>query len=223
VLQACTENDETSMFVRFSRFDESSDSLYDQRQNVDVHTMPGIRYKQLAERAAENYGYLTGQDARELGVPMGTLNALARRGQLDRVDHGIYRVPLVPPGRLDQYKLATLWPDGRGVISHESALDLYGISDVNPAKLHVTVPRAYRTHRKIPALYVLHREEVADVDRGSVEGIAVVSVAKALRQVHEHHLRVSLVEQAIDDAEREGWLRRRQADQLRRELLGRTA
>jgi predicted transcriptional regulator of viral defense system len=219
----CIDNDETSMFVQPGRLNDAPASLYDERQNVDVHTMPGIRYKQLAERAAENYGYLTGQDAREMGVAMGTLNALARRGQLDRVDHGIYRVPLVPPGRLDQYKLATLWPDGRGVISHESALDLYGISDVNPAKLHVTVPRTYRTHRKIPALYVLHREEVADVDRGSVEGIAVVSVAKAIRQVHEYHLRVSLVEQAIDDAEREGWLRRRQAEELRRELLGRTA
>jgi predicted transcriptional regulator of viral defense system len=185
--------------------------------------MPGTRYKQLAERAAENYGYLTGEDARDLSVPVGTLNALARRGQLDHVEHGIYRVPLVPPSRLDQYKLATLWPGGRGLISHESALDLYGISDVNPAKLHITVPRTYRTHRKIPALYVLHREELADGDRGSVEGIAVVSVAKAIRQAHERHLRRSLVEHAIDDAERDGWLRRRQADQLRRELLGRTA
>jgi len=185
--------------------------------------MPGVRYKQLAERAAENYGYLTGEDARQLGVPMGTLNALARRGQLDRVEHGIYRVPLIPPTRLDQYMLATLWPDGRGLISHESALDLYGISDVNPAKLHVTVPMAYRTHRTIPAPYVLHHEDVAEVDRGRVEGIGVVSAAKAIRQAHEQHLRRSLVEQAIDDAEREGWLRRRQASQLRGELLSRTA
>ncbi|MGI9099127.1 MAG: type IV toxin-antitoxin system AbiEi family antitoxin domain-containing protein [Solirubrobacteraceae bacterium] len=185
--------------------------------------MPGVRYKQLAERAAENYGYLTGEDARQLGVPMGTLNALARRGQLDRVEHGIYRVPLIPPTRLDQYMLATLWPDRRGLISHESALDLYGISDVNPAKLHVTVPMAYRTHRTIPALYVLHHEDVAEVDRGRVEGIGVVSAAKAIRQAHEQHLRRSLVEQAIDDAEREGWLRRRQAGQLRGELLSRTA
>jgi predicted transcriptional regulator of viral defense system len=183
--------------------------------------MPGFRYKQLAERASESYGYLTGADARELGVPMGTLNALARRGELKRIARGIYRVPLIPPHRLDQYMLATLWPDGRGLISHESALDLYGLSDVNPAKLHVTVPRSYRTHRSVPSLYVLHAEDVAEVDRGSVDGIPVVSVAKAIRQAHEHHLRSSLVSQAIEDAEREGWLRRGQADQLRGELLGR--
>jgi predicted transcriptional regulator of viral defense system len=183
--------------------------------------MPGVRYKQLFERAAENYGYVTGDDARALGVPVGTLNALARRGQLDRVSHGIYRVPLVPPSRFDQYKLATLWPDGRGLVSHESALELYGISDVNPAKLHIAVPAAYRTHRRVPALYFLHREDIANADRSEVDGIAAVSVAKAIRQVHEQHLRGSLVEQAINDAEREGWLRRRQADQLRYELLAR--
>jgi predicted transcriptional regulator of viral defense system len=215
-----------SIFVARERIEEDLDVLYEQRQNVDIRTMlrtmPGTRYKQLAERAADNYGYLTGEDARDLGVPIGTLNALARRGQLDRVAHGIYRVPLVPPSRLDQYMLATLWPDHRGLISHESALDLYGISDVNPAKLHVTVPRSYRTHRKIPSLYVLHHDDVADVDRGSVEGIPVVSVVRAIRQAHEQHMRRSLVEQAIDDAERDGWVRRRQADQLRGELLGRT-
>lgn len=115
--------------------------------------------------------------------------------------------------------LATLWPDGRGLIFGESALDLYDVSDVNPAKLHITVPMSYRTHREIPALYVLHREAVAEADRTTVDGIAVVSVAKAIRQAHEHHLRRSLIEQAIDDAEREGWIRRRQADELRRELL----
>jgi predicted transcriptional regulator of viral defense system len=173
--------------------------------------MPGFRYKRLAERAAENYGYLTGEDA------------LARRGQLDRVEHGIYRMPLIPPSRLDQYKLATLWPDRRGLISHESALDLYGVSDVNPAKLHVTVPRSYRTHRRIPALYVLHRGDIAEADRSSVEGIPAVSIAKAIRQVHEQHLRRSLVEQAIGDAVRDGWLPRRQADQLRHELLEQAA
>jgi predicted transcriptional regulator of viral defense system len=182
--------------------------------------MPGTRYTQLGERAAETFGYLTGEDARALGVPMGTLNALARRGQLERVDHGIYRLPLIPPSHLDPYMLATLWPDRRGRISHESALDLYGVSDVNPDRIHITVPSRYRTHREIPPLYVLHGEDLAPGDQDSFEGIPVVTAAKAIRQVHQRRLRRSLVEQAIDDAARLGWLRRREAAQLRTELLG---
>lgn len=185
--------------------------------------MPGVRYKQLAERAADTFGYVTGEDARALGIPMGTLNALSRRGQLDRVDRGIYRVPLIPPTRLDQYMLATLWPDRRGRISHESALDLYGISDVNPARIHVTVPQGYRTHREVPTLYALHQEDIALADRESFEGVPVVSAAKAIRQAHAQHLRRSLLEQAIDEGLRDGWLTRREADGLRTETLGHPA
>jgi predicted transcriptional regulator of viral defense system len=196
------------------------DVLYEERQNIDVHTMPGARYNQLAERAAENFGYLTGEDAHALGVPVGTLNALSRRGQLERVAHGIYRVPLIPPSRLDQYMLATLWPDGRGQISHESALELYGMSDINPPKIHITVPASYRTHREIPSLYVLHHEDLAAADQESFEGIAVVSATKAIRQANEKHMRPSLLAQAIDDGVRNGWLRRREADQLRADVLG---
>ena len=81
------------------------------------------------------------------------------------------------------------------------------MSDVNPAKIHVTVPASYRTHRVIPSLYVLHREGLAAVDQASFEGIPVVSAAKAVRQAHEQHLRRSLLEQAIDDGVQSGWLR----------------
>jgi predicted transcriptional regulator of viral defense system len=183
--------------------------------------MPGARYKQLAERAAENFGYITGEDAQELDVPLGTLNALSRRGQIERVAHGIYRVPLIPEGLLDQYMLATLWADRRGRVSHESALSLYAMSDVNPAKIHITVPASYRTHREIPPLYVLHHEELAASDQGSFDGVPGVTPAKALRQAHAQHLRHSLLEQAIDDGLRDGWLHRRDADQLRAEISSR--
>jgi len=77
-----------------------------------------------------------------------------------------------------------------------------------------------RTHRAIPPLYVLHREDIAPADQDSFEGIRVVSAAKAIRQAHEQRLRRSLLEQAIDDGIRTGWLSRRDADRLRAEILG---
>jgi hypothetical protein len=36
---------------------------------------------------------------------------------------------------------------GAWVLSHETALDLYELCDVNPAGIDVTVPRSYCTHR----------------------------------------------------------------------------
>lgn len=85
------------------------------------------------------------------------------------------------------------------------------------------MPTSYRTHRRIPPLYALHHEDVAEADRDSFEGIPIVSAAKAIRQAHQQHLRPSLLEQAIDDGLRTGWLCRRDTDQLRIEILGETA
>ncbi|HEX3872615.1 MAG TPA: type IV toxin-antitoxin system AbiEi family antitoxin domain-containing protein [Solirubrobacteraceae bacterium] len=151
--------------------------------------MPGARYKQLAALAADNFGFLTSDDARDLSIPVGTINAMARRGQLEHVAHGVYRIPLTPPDRLAPYKLATLWPDRRGLISHQSALALHGTGELDPDQIHVTVPASYRTHRPVPAAYVLRHEDVAPEDHELIDGIGVVSRAVALHQVYLDELR----------------------------------
>ena len=42
---------------------------------------------------------------------------------------------------------AVLWTGRRGALSHETALDLFELSDVNPSAIHLTVPRAFRTRK----------------------------------------------------------------------------
>ncbi len=100
------------------------------------YTMPGRVYTQLLEVAQQQHGYVTARDARGLGVDPLRLQDLARRGLAEHVAHGVYRIGLVPAGPLDQYMEATLWPQAaRGVICGQSALDLHGLCDVNPAKM----------------------------------------------------------------------------------------
>jgi predicted transcriptional regulator of viral defense system len=113
--------------------------------------MPRSAYTAVVDIAAEQQGYVTQEDARGAGIAATTLARMAERGTLVRTSHGVYRVPLIPAGPLDQYREATLWPRGvRGVLSNETALGLYELSDVNPAKIHITVPRAHRPQRATP-------------------------------------------------------------------------
>jgi predicted transcriptional regulator of viral defense system len=147
--------------------------------------MPGARSKQLAAVAADNLGYVTNDDAHALSIPIGTVNAMARRGQLARVAHGIYRLPLIPATPLDAYKLGALWPDRRGLVSHASALALYDGAEPNSTVIYVTVPSSYRTHREVPAPYVIRHQDIAPEDRSTIHGIPVVSEAVAAAQV-EH-------------------------------------
>jgi predicted transcriptional regulator of viral defense system len=179
--------------------------------------MPGALYNRLADLAAENYGYLTTAEVEEAGIDPHRLLEMARRGQLEHRARGLYRLPLIPPTPLDAYREATLWPRGsEGVISHATALDLYGLGDANPAKIHMTLPRAHRPRREVPRQYVLHHEDLALEEARLYEGIPAVTPAKAIRQ--SRRLGPELLRGAVEDGLRRGLLRPREAEDLRDEL-----
>lgn len=178
--------------------------------------MPRSAYTTVVDIAAEQQGYVTQEDARGAGIAATTLARMAERGTLVRTSHGVYRVPLIPAGPLDQYREATLWPRGvRGVLSNETALTLYELSDVNPAKIHITVPRAHRPQRKTPPLYVVHRADLRDDEITAHEGIPIVTPVRAILDAHASGLGPALIDQAIADGQRRGVLTRAQAEQLR--------
>jgi predicted transcriptional regulator of viral defense system len=168
--------------------------------------IPGRWYPELFEVAADQHGYVTTDDVRELGGTAQVLVDMHRHGQLQRVAHGLYRFPLFPPNPRDELKQATLWPRGLGVISHDSALDLWELCDVNPAKIHVTVPRSARVRRHAPALYVVHVRDLDPADVTTSEGIPVVSARRAILDGIERHLDSRLIDQAIDNGRRRGLL-----------------
>jgi predicted transcriptional regulator of viral defense system len=180
--------------------------------------MPGAVFNQLADVAADQYGFVSQHDARELGIQPMTLVRMSEQGTLERRGHGLYRLRYFPVSPLDSYMEATLWPRGtRGVLSHETALQLYELSDVNPSKIHFTVPRGHRIRREIPALYRVHPETLNDKDVTFYEGMPIVTPAHAIRQSHAAHLGPALIGQAIDHGVSNGRLTRKEAAQLRRE------
>lgn len=172
----------------------------------------------LIERAADHHGYVTTRDARDLGIDPTQLRLLAARGRLERVGRGSYRVRILPRGEHDDLAEAVAWSLGRGVVSHESALVLHGLSDVNPSRVHLTVPRDNHPRGAGGELYRLHRRLLPDADTTEADGIPVTTVTRTIRDcladgTDPHQLRL-----AIDRAETEGLLRRTAADSLRDEL-----
>jgi predicted transcriptional regulator of viral defense system len=177
--------------------------------------MPTARFRELTEIAADRQGLVRTDDAAEIGYAAGTLDTMARRGQLERIAHGVYRVPFVGVGALSTYMAAALWPRGvEGVLTHETALDLWDVCDINPSKIHIAVPRQHRPQRKIPGGYVIHREDLDPKDITAIEGVPVVRLEKAIRQCAETHLGKDLLEQAVRHGRERGLLRSRQAEQL---------
>ncbi|MGH2675268.1 MAG: type IV toxin-antitoxin system AbiEi family antitoxin domain-containing protein [Actinomycetota bacterium] len=161
---------------------------------------------ELLEKATGQYGYVTADDARASGVDPVQLRIMHHRGLVERVARGVYRFPIVPTTALDQYMEAVLWPRTNAALSHETALDLHGLCDVNPARIHVTVPADYRLRRDLPEVYQLHRRDLDPDDVTLHEGIPIVTVYRAIRDGLEADLGGYLIDQAIDTARRRGLL-----------------
>lgn len=181
--------------------------------------MPTSRFNQLAELAGEQFGLLTLADAHTVGYAPEYVSRLLARGQLERVSRGVYRIPFLAGGELAPYMAAALWPQGaRGVLTHETALDLWGVSDVNPTKIHVTVPAAHRPQRAAPSAYAIHREDLDPEQVTAIDGVPVVRVQTAIRQCAHDGLGADLLDQALRNGRKRGLLSSREYNQLRHEL-----
>ena len=184
-----------------------------------------LPYRQVLYDLAENqHGYLTAAQAKATGVPAIRLVQMVKEGTVERISHGVYRLTRFPSSQLAQYMEATLWPAPRrtdiwGVLSHESALAFYELSEVSPAKVHITVPPTVRIRRVVPRYLVLHRAQLDPSDVTVIDGIHVTSVERTIRDVAAAHLSSALVRAAIADGRRLGRLTAAQAERLTEDLL----
>ncbi len=163
-------------------------------------------WDKLFEAAIDQYGYLTPADAVTAGVDPAQLRIMFHRDRLERVDHGLYRLALVPTTELDQYMEMVLRTGRRGVLSDTTALDLLGLCDANPALIHVTVPTGFRTRREFPHVMQLHRRDLRPDEHTLHEGIPIVTPYRAIRDGIETGIGPHLIEQAIATATETGVL-----------------
>jgi predicted transcriptional regulator of viral defense system len=179
------------------------------------------RMDELLPLAEENDVLVTANQARALGIKDSVLARLTQRGKLERVARGVYRIPYFPAEPLSQYREAVMWARASHgpeqlALSHETALSVYGISDVNPARIHLTVPKRARLRREKPKWIVIHRGDLSPGDVTRHEGLPVTTVAKSVLDLMETTGRLGLARQAIKDARKEGYISAAELQRLRR-------
>ncbi len=111
---------------------------------------PSPDNKQIYQLAEQQGGYFTARQALAAGFTRPLLAYHVRTGRFLRVKHGIYRFVLFPEIPFSDLFVAWLQAGQTSVISHESALAVYGLSDIMPSRIHVTVPRT--SSRRRPGL-----------------------------------------------------------------------
>jgi predicted transcriptional regulator of viral defense system len=131
----------------------------------------------LLQIAAAQHGYFSTAQAAAAGISRRALVDRVRRGVIERAAHGVYRLSGTPSTQLDSfYAFSVEAPSA--TFSHDTALELYGVSDVLPRTVHVTVPPG--SGLKPRRGYTIHRSVLAPSERVLRDGVWVTSLARTL-------------------------------------------
>jgi predicted transcriptional regulator of viral defense system len=154
-------------------------------------------YNGLYEIAESQAGYFTASQARDVGFSWERLSSNARKGLFLRVARGVYRLVRFPGSVHEDLFVAWLRTGRKAVISHESALSLYDLTDVLPSEIHVIVPETASRRRKGIRQ---HTNLLAPDDITYRDGLPVTTVARTISDVSFSGLAEELVQQAIEEA-----------------------
>ena len=161
--------------------------------------------RQLWEIASLQDGFFTASQARTVGYDTNGQTYQVKAGNWIREHRGIYRFVGYPLGERPDLMKWYLWSCNRqgkpqGVYSYETALSLYEVSDVNPAKIHMTVPKNFRRNLPTPEILVLHFGSVSRGDTSDRHGVTVTTPIRTIIDiVAAATLSRDLLEQAVTE------------------------
>jgi hypothetical protein len=182
-----------------------------------VSVMPGKYWESIMEVAVDNGGYVTPALLAPFGVPAIELRKMVAREVLTSAAHGVYRVPALPIDAYDEFVLARLWAKGRGVVSHDSALLVHELCDINPTKVHITIPHGYRIDKAGAEGYAIHRASLEPTETTRLGAVTVTTIMRTLTDSLAS-VPAYLVRQAIETARSQGSIRRDDYEQLIHEV-----
>ena len=177
--------------------------------------------RRLFEIAEEQQGFFTTKQAKAAGFAENTHPYHVQVGNWIREYRGIYRLVLFPAADRPDLVLWALWSRNRneeveGVYSHQTALSLYDLSDLNPAKLHMTVPTDFRRNSDVPGILVLHYADLPESDVQAAQGFKFTRALRTILDVIEAGtVERTFIRQALRQAVDRGLITRQQIRNMR--------
>ncbi len=170
----------------------------------------------LFDIADRQQGYFTARQAEECGFHRAHFHRFLSSGKWINEQRGIYRLAHYPVTERPELVIWSLWSQDRagniqGVWSHATALDIYELSDVMPAKMHMTVPKRFRKGVPIPKLLILHFTNLSEQDVQRQQGYLVTTPFRTLLDiVADRGLSDDLITQALEEAIQKGLVSRKE-------------
>lgn len=160
--------------------------------------------RRLYEFAVSQGGYFTAAQAKAAGYPKQLQYYHARRGNWVREDRGIYRLWEWPQSSHEDLIRWTIWSGRVAVVSHQTAMAVHEISDLMPAKIHMTVPPGFR--KRPPPVIEVHRALLSPHEMEQREGFRVTTPLRTLIDAARIAVDIERLSDGIRDAIRKGLL-----------------
>lgn len=166
--------------------------------------MPDISpdHQCLFRRADIQHGYFTTTQARSCGFDAVDLAYHVKTGRFIRVRRAVYRLRDYPTFYREHVvsPWIELGPE-RAVVSHQSALEFFELSDIIPAETHLTVPRSMRYRKNRPDL-IIHTtsRELGSRETTYREGIRMTNPEVSIADTAELGVSPEQIELAVIQA-----------------------
>ena len=181
--------------------------------------------KQLFEIADRQQGFFTTRQAEECCFSRSNFNLKLQSGEWIKEMRGIYRLTHYPITERPELVLWSLWSCNRkgvaqGIWSHQTALDIYELSDVMPSKMHMSVPPNFRRRSDIPRVLNLHYLDIPKSDIEIRQGYALTKPLRTLIDIiDEGKLAEDQIVQALKEALKRGLISRKELESESKLLL----
>lgn len=171
-------------------------------------------FEVLSSIAIGNYGLITAQQARDVGITSLELRRWVKCGRLDKVGRAVYRLSLFPSSPNDEFAVAVEMVGEGAYLQGESVLALLRLTATNPTWIHVAT--AKRCRKKIPNSLRFHVGE-RGYEPIFYEGICCQRVSDAILSCKGGLVRERLLE-ALRNGVQQGYVSAEESVRLEKEL-----
>lgn len=175
--------------------------------------------RSLFSLAASQGGYFTAKQAKEAGYGYRHLDYHETAGNFERVDHGLYKLPAIPPAEHDELIRLSFWSRNQkdvpqAIVSHESALVLHELTELLPRDIHLTVPPKFR--KAAPKGCKLHKAILLPEEIEEREGFRVTTPLRTIIDAAQSAVSTEQLGKAVAEALDRGLVRRTKLEQAAR-------
>lgn len=133
---------------------------------------------QLYQIAEEQAGYFSLSQARKLGLQRNQIYREVKRDFFQKAGWGVYRFKQFPATKFEEIHKIILSVGEHAIVGYETALYIYGLSDIIPDEIHLILPPNVSRRREGIRIHTVKIDDEEEITY--FEGFTITTVARTI-------------------------------------------